>query len=55
MQRIHEVVRKVPVAEEVVRYAVRLAGATRPGRAVNPHRGRGAGSVSRPDAPTMRQ
>ena len=28
----HEVVRKVPVAEEVVRYAVRLAAASRPGR-----------------------
>jgi MoxR-like ATPase len=30
--RFHEIVRKVPVAEDVVRYAVRLAGATRPGR-----------------------
>ncbi|TDJ72638.1 MAG: AAA family ATPase [Planctomycetota bacterium] len=29
---IHEVVRKVPVAEEVVRYAVRLAAASRPHR-----------------------
>jgi MoxR-like ATPase len=28
----HAVVRKVPVAEEVVRYAVRLAAASRPGR-----------------------
>jgi len=28
----HEVVRKVPVAEDVVRYAVRLAAASRPGR-----------------------
>ncbi len=28
----HEVVRRVPVAEEVVRYAVRLAAASRPGR-----------------------
>jgi MoxR-like ATPase len=27
----HEVVRKVPVAEDVVRYAVRLAAASRPG------------------------
>ena len=30
--RIHEVVRKVPVAEDVVRYAVRLAAASRPNR-----------------------
>jgi MoxR-like ATPase len=30
--RIHEVVRKVPVAEEVVRYAVRLVKASRPGQ-----------------------
>ncbi|MEE8469497.1 MAG: MoxR family ATPase, partial [Planctomycetota bacterium] len=30
--RIHEVVRKVPVAEDVVRYAVRLAAASRPHR-----------------------
>jgi MoxR-like ATPase len=29
--RFHEVVRKVPVAEELVRHAVRLAGASRPG------------------------
>ncbi len=28
--RFHEVVRKVPIAEDVVRYAVRLAAATRP-------------------------
>ena len=28
--RFHEVVRKVPIAEEVVRYAVRLAAASRP-------------------------
>ena len=33
---IHAVVRKVPVAEEVVRYAVRLAAATRPGRDGSP-------------------
>ena len=32
----HEVVRKVPVAEEIVRYAVRLATATRPGQAETP-------------------
>ena len=30
--RFHEVVRKVPVAEELVRFAVRLAGASRPNR-----------------------
>ena len=30
--RFHEMVRKVPVAEETVRYAVRLAAATRPGQ-----------------------
>jgi MoxR-like ATPase len=29
--RFHEVVRRVPVAEDVVRYAVRLAAASRPG------------------------
>ncbi|MCP3914723.1 MAG: MoxR family ATPase [bacterium] len=36
VQRIHEVVRKVPVAEDVVRYAVRLAAATRPQREGTP-------------------
>jgi MoxR-like ATPase len=30
--KAHEVVRRVPIAEDVVRYAVRLASATRPGR-----------------------
>ena len=30
VQRFHEIVRKVPVAEELVRYAVRLAAASRP-------------------------
>jgi MoxR-like ATPase len=30
--RFHEVVRRVPVAEDVVRYAVRLASASRPGQ-----------------------
>ena len=30
--RFHGVVRKVPIAEDVVRYAVRLAGASRPGQ-----------------------
>ncbi len=29
--RFHEVVRKVPIADDLVRYAVRLAGASRPG------------------------
>ena len=32
LRACHEVVRKVPVAEEIVRYAVRLAAASRPGR-----------------------
>ena len=32
----HEIVRKVPVADELVRYAVRLADASRPGRAAAP-------------------
>ena len=31
--KFHEVVRRVPVAEELIRYAVRLASATRPGPA----------------------
>jgi MoxR-like ATPase len=30
--RFHEVVRRVPVAEELVRYAVQLAAASRPGQ-----------------------
>src|SRR4051795_7810663 len=30
--RFHEVVRRVPIAEDVVRYAVRLASASRPGQ-----------------------
>jgi MoxR-like ATPase len=34
--RFHEVVRQVPVAEDVVRYAVRLAAASRPGRDDSP-------------------
>jgi MoxR-like ATPase len=34
--RIHEVVRKVPVAEDVVRYAVRLAATSRPQRDGSP-------------------
>jgi MoxR-like ATPase len=32
VRRFHEVVQKVPIAEDIVRYAVRLAAATRPGR-----------------------
>ncbi|MHB8899506.1 MAG: AAA family ATPase [Thermoguttaceae bacterium] len=36
VRRFHEVVRKVPVAEEIVRYAVRLAGASRPGQKESP-------------------
>jgi MoxR-like ATPase len=34
--RFHEVVRKVPIAEDLVRYAVRLADASRPGRPAAP-------------------
>jgi MoxR-like ATPase len=30
--RFHNVVRRVPIAEDIVRYAVRLAAASRPGR-----------------------
>lgn len=36
VRRFHEVVQKVPVAEDVVRYAVRLAAASRPGQAHTP-------------------
>jgi len=36
VRNFHEVVRKVPVAEDVVRYAVRLAAASRPGRDGSP-------------------
>jgi MoxR-like ATPase len=32
----HEIVRRVPIAEEVARYAVRLAAASRPGQAGTP-------------------
>jgi len=32
VRRFHEVVQKVPIAEDIVRYAVRLAAASRPGR-----------------------
>jgi MoxR-like ATPase len=34
--QFHELVRKVPIAEDVVRYAVRLAAASRPGQAGTP-------------------
>ena len=34
--RFHDVVRRVPIAEDVARYAVRLAGASRPGREGTP-------------------
>ncbi|EAQ78544.1 AAA family ATPase [Blastopirellula marina] len=34
--RFHRVVKKVPIAEDLVRYAVRLADASRPGRASTP-------------------
>ena len=36
VKRFHEVVRKVPVAEPLVRYAVRLAAASRPGQQESP-------------------
>ncbi|HEY3966663.1 MAG TPA: MoxR family ATPase [Planctomycetaceae bacterium] len=36
VRRFHDVVQKVPIAEDVVRYAVRLAAASRPGRAEAP-------------------
>jgi MoxR-like ATPase len=32
VRRFHDVVKKVPIAEDIVRYAVRLAAASRPGR-----------------------
>jgi MoxR-like ATPase len=34
--RFHEIVRKVPVAEEIVRYAVKLAASSRPRQATTP-------------------
>jgi len=34
--RFHEVVRRVPIAEDVIRYAVRLASASRPGASATP-------------------
>jgi MoxR-like ATPase len=36
VRRFHDVVQKVPIAEEIVRYAVRLAACTRPGQAKTP-------------------
>lgn len=36
VRRFHDVVQKVPIAEEIVRYAVRLAASTRPGQATTP-------------------
>ncbi len=36
VRRFHEVVRKVPVADNIVRYAVRLASASRPGQEDSP-------------------
>ena len=36
VRRFHDVVRKVPVAEDLVRYAVRLAAASRPGQPNSP-------------------
>ncbi|MEO1994650.1 MAG: MoxR family ATPase [Planctomycetaceae bacterium] len=36
VRRFHEVVRRVPIAEDLVRYAVRLAAASRPGRPTSP-------------------
>ncbi len=36
VRRFHEVVQKVPIAEEIIRYAVRLAACTRPGQATTP-------------------
>ena len=36
VRRFHEVVQKVPVAEDVIRYAVRLAAASRPGQPNSP-------------------
>jgi MoxR-like ATPase len=36
VRRFHDVVQKVPIAEDVIRYAVRLAAASRPGQANSP-------------------
>jgi MoxR-like ATPase len=36
VRRFHDVVQKVPIAEDVIRYAVRLAAASRPGQPSSP-------------------
>jgi MoxR-like ATPase len=36
VRRFHDVVQKVPVAEDVIRYAVRLAASSRPGQPGSP-------------------
>src|SRR5437868_6818794 len=36
VRRFHEVVQRVPIAEDLIRYAVRLAAASRPGQANTP-------------------
>jgi MoxR-like ATPase len=36
VRRFHDVVQRVPIAEDVIRYAVRLAAASRPGQAGTP-------------------
>ena len=36
VRRFHEVVKKVPIAEDIVRYAVRLAATSRPGQSNTP-------------------
>ncbi len=36
VRRFHEVVQRVPIAEEVIRYAVRIAAASRPGQTSTP-------------------
>ena len=36
VRRFHEVVQRVPIAEDVIRYAVRLAAASRPGQPNSP-------------------
>ncbi|HEX5103236.1 MAG TPA: MoxR family ATPase [Pirellulaceae bacterium] len=36
VRRFHEVVQRVPIAEDVIRYAVRLAAASRPGQTGSP-------------------
>src|SRR2546430_11435190 len=35
-RRFHDVVQRVPIAEDVIRYAVRLAAASRPGQPASP-------------------